>query len=279
VAAFDISKSGISLMCPVELNVGSVIHLEGKDGHPSGYCFVRYCLPFGQGFRVGIEFQEEAKETLADSLGPEIDYYEFLQISQKAELATIQRIYKFMASRLHPDNPETGDPEGFLLLNRAYEILSDPKRRAEYDAAYHATDVELNPIFGLSDFVNGIEGEMNRRLGILSMLYNRRRTNSEHPGVSMFEIEKRMGFPREYLDFTAWYLRSKQYVTMGDNAELALTATGVDYVETNATQIPLLHRLLTSGPKTTTGSNASQREKSAPREPLALGAGKIDPEG
>jgi len=35
------------------------------------------------------------------------DYYEFLQISPNAEGETIQRVYRFLATRLHPDNPET----------------------------------------------------------------------------------------------------------------------------------------------------------------------------
>ena len=61
------------------------------------------------------------------------DYYEFLQIIPSAESETIYRIYRFHATRYHPDNPVTGDPEKFLLLQRAFEVLSDPKRRAEYD--------------------------------------------------------------------------------------------------------------------------------------------------
>jgi DnaJ-class molecular chaperone len=62
------------------------------------------------------------------------NYYEFLQISPNAEPDTIQRVYRFLAGRLHPDNSETGDPEKFFQLKQAYDGLSDPKRRAEYDA-------------------------------------------------------------------------------------------------------------------------------------------------
>jgi len=35
------------------------------------------------------------------------------------------------------------------------------------------------------------------------------------PGVSLFDIERHMGFPREYLDFNTWYLKAKQYIIMG----------------------------------------------------------------
>jgi curved DNA-binding protein CbpA len=162
-----------------------------------------------------------------------------------------------MAGRFHPDNPETGDPEKFLLLNRAFAILSDPARRTAYDASREVEPVKPNPIFELREFVNGIEGETNRRLGVLSLLYNQRRTNPENPRVSLHDLEKRMGWPREYLDFTTWYLRTKQYVTREDNSDFSLTALGVDFVESNYSQIPMLNKLLNSGSRTATSSTPS----------------------
>ena len=62
-----------------------------------------------------------------------IDFYEFLQISPHADQETIHRFYRFLAARFHPDNP-SGNPEKFSTLTAAYEVLSDPARRAEYDA-------------------------------------------------------------------------------------------------------------------------------------------------
>ena len=56
----------------------------------------------------------------------DIDYYEVLQISRNAEVETIHRVYRMMATRFHPDNPRTGNTETFLLLKRAYQVLSDP---------------------------------------------------------------------------------------------------------------------------------------------------------
>ena len=60
---------------------------------------------------------------------PATDYYEVLQISRKADLETIHRVYRLMAARFHPDNPRTGDTEIFLRLNQAYEVLGDPDKR------------------------------------------------------------------------------------------------------------------------------------------------------
>ena len=133
---------------------------------------------------------------------PLTDYYEVLQISRNADPETIHRVYRIMVSRFHPDNPRTGDTERFQLLRRAYHVLSDPARRAEYDRAFTWTESRTLPIFELKEFVDSIDGEKNRRLGILSLLYHRRRLNELQPGVSVLDLEQRMGFPREYLNFT-----------------------------------------------------------------------------
>src|SRR5579863_3179492 len=131
------------------------------------------------------------------------DYYEFLQISPNAEPDTIHRVYRFLAVRLHPDNPETGDTEKFFLLKQAYDVLSDPVRRAEYDAACKAEPLQPAPLSTTIDFMDNLEGELNRRLGVLALLYIQRRNNPYHPEVSLLDVEGRMGFPRDYLEFTA----------------------------------------------------------------------------
>jgi hypothetical protein len=105
-----------------------------------------------------------------------------------------------------------------------------------------------------------VEGEVNRRLGVLSLLYNRRRTNPENPKVSLYDLEKRMGWPREYLDFTTWYLRNKQFIVREDNSDFSLTAAGVDYVEQNYVQIPMLHKLLNSGGRTATSASPADNK-------------------
>ena len=175
------------------------------------------------------------------------DYYEFLQISANAETATIYRVYRYLAARHHPDNPETGDAEKFMLVKQAFDVLSDPKRRAEYDAAYKKEAPPPVPLSTSIDFMDTIDGEMNRRLAVLGLLYIQRRTNPYKPEVSLAEVEMRMGFPRDYLHFTMWYLRNKNYITLGDNSDATLTALGVDFVELNRANVPVLNRLLTSG--------------------------------
>jgi hypothetical protein len=156
-------------------------------------------------------------------------------------------VYRFQAARLHPDNPETGDAEKFFLLKEAYDVLSNPERRAQYDAERKTQQPEPVPLSTSIDFMDGMDGELNRRLAVLALLYIQRRTNPYAPEVPLLEVERRMGFPREYLEFTMWYLKSKGYTTRADNQEFTLTADGVDFVESQRVNIPILNRLLTSG--------------------------------
>ena len=189
------------------------------------------------------------------------DYYEFLQISPSAEADTIHRVYRFLAARFHPDNNDTGDTGKFLLLKEAYEVLSNPARRAAYDVARQASQPE--PLSTRIDFMDDLEGELNRRLAVLSVLYFQRRTNPDKPEVSFREIERRLGFPRDYLIFTAWYLRTKGYITRADNSEFTITAEGVDFVETQRVNIPILEKLLTTGEWSCTAGGPSAGGASA----------------
>jgi curved DNA-binding protein CbpA len=206
------------------------------------------------------------------------DYYEFLQISPNAEPDTIHRVYRFLAVRLHPDNPETGDAEKFFLLKQAYDVLSNPARRTEYDAAYKKEGQQPVPLSTSIDFMDSLEGELNRRLGVLAVLYIQRRTNPYSPEVSLLEIEMRMGFPRDYLEFTAWYLRNKGYITRADNSDFTLTAEGVDFVESQRVNIPILNKLLTtgSGPTAADGAAANKTLTPAPTPIIVPAPAPID---
>ena len=67
----------------------------------------------------------------------EKDFYKVLGIDKKAAADEIKKRYRALARDLHPDKTkgDVAKEEEFKAVSEAYEILSDPKKRAEYDEA------------------------------------------------------------------------------------------------------------------------------------------------
>ncbi len=200
-----------------------------------------------------------------------IDYYEVLQISPRAELETIKRVYKLLAVRVHPDNPTTGDAEQFRKLKEAYETLSDTGKREAYDLAYEEHAQEPLPVFEMSEFSVGVDGEVNRRIGMLCLLYNSRRANEDKPGISMMGLEKLMGFPREHLAFAVWYLKNKQYVTSGESSDIVITSEGIDYLESHLATSHVAYKLLKGSDMTHMSSQDNPAASDTVRGPRQQG--------
>jgi molecular chaperone DnaJ len=67
------------------------------------------------------------------------DYYEVLGVPRGADAAEIKSGYRKMARQYHPDVNKAPDSEDRLKeINEAYEVLSDPDKRAAYDRFGHA---------------------------------------------------------------------------------------------------------------------------------------------
>lgn len=111
------------------------------------------------------------------------DYYEVLGIDKSADEGAIKRAYRQLAKKYHPDmNP--GDKEAerhFKEINEAYDVLSDPDKKAKYDQYGHAAfeaggggygdfsgfggmDFDISDIFS-SFFGGGMGGSGSARRG------------------------------------------------------------------------------------------------------------------
>ncbi len=62
------------------------------------------------------------------------DLYDLLGVARDADADAIKKAYRRLARQLHPDvNPDPETQEKFKEVSRAYEVLSDPQKRAAYD--------------------------------------------------------------------------------------------------------------------------------------------------
>ncbi|MBV9690619.1 MAG: molecular chaperone DnaJ [Ktedonobacteraceae bacterium] len=67
------------------------------------------------------------------------DYYDVLALSRSATDEEIKKSFRRLAKQYHPDtNKEQGAEARFVEINEAYEVLSDPQKRAAYDRYGHA---------------------------------------------------------------------------------------------------------------------------------------------
>src|SRR3954464_2660681 len=162
-----------------------------------------------------------------------VDYYETLQISPNADADTIQRVFRMLAQRFHPDNKETGNADRFRALHEAYSVLSVPDKRAQYDVHHQALRQERWRFAAGVKTNDDFENEQQVRCTILEILYARRRAEPGNPSFSPYDLTQLTGQPREHLEFTFWYLAQRKFVTRDDQSRLTITADGVDYVESN----------------------------------------------
>lgn len=61
-----------------------------------------------------------------------MDYYKILEVNENASLDEIKRAYRKLAAKHHPD--KGGDTKKFQEISQAYDTLSDPDKKAMYDA-------------------------------------------------------------------------------------------------------------------------------------------------
>ncbi|MGH7771302.1 MAG: molecular chaperone DnaJ [Candidatus Binatia bacterium] len=87
------------------------------------------------------------------------DYYELLGLNRSASGEEIKKAYRKLALKYHPDrNP--GDKqaeEKFKEISEAYQVLTDPEKRVQYDQFGHAAFGHGGPFKGGFDFTTGFE--------------------------------------------------------------------------------------------------------------------------
>lgn len=87
---------------------------------------------------------------------PKKDYYEILGVNKNASVDEIKKAYRKLALKYHPDKGGTKEDETkFKEINEAYQILSDPQKRKQYDQFGHAGPTGPAGEYNWSDFAGG----------------------------------------------------------------------------------------------------------------------------
>lgn len=78
---------------------------------------------------------KKRRQELTETMGERATYYDILRVGPKAAPASVRTAYRQLAQRCHPDKlPGNADAvRVMIMLNEAYDVLSDPDRRASYD--------------------------------------------------------------------------------------------------------------------------------------------------
>lgn len=160
-----------------------------------------------------------------------VDYYELLQVSPNADADTIERVFRHLAKKFHPDNPEFADHDRFHQIVEAHLTLTNSETRAGYDVKYQnywdrkwglASEASSGSAYG---------DDKATRERLLALLYVQRRRNVRNPGMGEYEAARLLGIPLELVEFHIWYLRGKSWVERLQSGHLAITTLGVDQVE------------------------------------------------
>jgi curved DNA-binding protein CbpA len=175
-----------------------------------------------------------------------VDYYEILEISPNADSGAIERMFRYLAQRYHPDSRDTGDRLRFDVVLEAHNTLKDPIKRAQYDIR-HKDHLGLR--WRLAEEAidsKGIVRDVDIQNKLLSILYVRRRQNIRDPGIGDLELERLLGCPAEHLEFYLWYLKEKSWIGRTENGMFAITVEGVDRANSEQDRKTVSKKLLSN---------------------------------
>lgn len=196
---------------------------------------------------------------------PFVDYYELMQLSSSADSDTIERIFRHLAMKYHPDNIRSGDAEKFRMIVDAHRVLSDPERRAGYDVKYGEYWKNKWKIASEASNKTSFAADRVNRDAVLSILYVQRRRDMRKPGVGAFEIARLLSVPAELVEFHVWYLREKGWAERTETGQLAITSLGVDQVEERQLMFGRERMLIAGDDNSGNGEDRKKRHTSTDR--------------
>ena len=94
-----------------------------------------------------------------------MNYYKILEVDKDASSEVVEKAYKTLAKKYHPDLQESNmkqkAEEKLKLINEAYETLSNPDSRAKYDATLKQDEISEEDFNRLSEENRNLYNELN----------------------------------------------------------------------------------------------------------------------
>ena len=235
-------EAGLTVELGTALGNGTMVSIAGEvltDDGPQpllGQYRVSGSTPVGAGcYQIHLvphtSPSEDATPRANRSDDLEVDFYEVLQVSRRADTEAIHRVFHVLAQRYHPDNRATGDQDKFRQVVDAHALLTNPERRAAYDVRLSEEDKGRLRIFESLESTQGVQAEIRKRQGILRLLYTRRLTDPRNPAMRARAIADLLACPAEHLDFSFWFLTQQKLVQRADNNQFEITWQGVESFE------------------------------------------------
>ena len=160
------------------------------------------------------------------------DHYAVLEVDPRASLENIQAACERLSRFFDPLEGEEPDEEKLEAVRLAFEVLSDPALRRDFDKI---KGVRKNgpPKFSGAAFFEALARPSGLRSALLCILYDYRRLHPFTPAVSMRNALAMLDATEEEVNFALWYLKQRNQVIFDDKSNLVITADGLDFLENN----------------------------------------------
>jgi hypothetical protein len=219
----DVSDTGLAVVCPQPLAASTNIILRAPGMGFVAMGQVRNCAWCRTQYRVGIHFVERAPIS-PSAMEPDADYFDVLRAGAAGQFEKVEKLYRTLAFKYHPDNMDTGNAEVFLRMKEMFRILSLPKPQQEESSI-------SRPYAGFKG-VEAYKEQRGRRLAVLGLLYHKRAEDYRNAAISADDLENLTGIGKDQMGFVLWYLLEKGAVTLGGySSDYTISAAGVDLME------------------------------------------------
>lgn len=199
------------------------------------------------------------------------NYYDILEINKNASQEIIEKVYKILVKKYHPDLKENSQKlefeEKLKKINEAYEILSNPESRKKYDLNLKSNEISIDDYNNLfneninlkneinylkNNFLN-LENNMKNNYNKINNNFKNSKTNqyNNHKNINENDINQKINnaVNRAYYDAYIQELKNRGYKikykkTMKDFIALFLTILIILFICFILWHIPLTKNYL-----------------------------------